>query len=63
MVTPSSAVSIRVEIGLVAIHLYMSINFTASLSASTEVDIVLCLDDSGKGIPHSMQKGLLPFIV
>ena len=37
----------------------MSMDFTASLFASTNVDIVLHLDDSCKGILHSMQKDLL----
>ena len=37
----------------------MSMDFTASLFASTDVDTVLHLDDSGKGILHSMQKDML----
>ena len=31
--------------------------------ASSEVDIVLCLDDSGSDIPHSVQKGVLSSMV
>ena len=37
----------------------VSMDFTASLFASTDVDIVLHLDDSCKGILHSMQKDML----